>query len=184
MNDTDKGYRRLIEIGTALSAERNFARLMEMILEEAKRITGADGGTLYLREGNYIRFAMMITESLKHYCFNVDECEANYGRLPIYDEVSGQPKTRNVATSAVIYGQTINIPDIYNETRYDFSGTREYDAQNNYRTISCLTVPLKNYENEVIGVIQLLNKQSGDLFDEDDVNILNIFDFQDFMYIN
>ncbi len=52
---------------------------------------------------------------------------------------------------------TIQIPDVYNAAHFDFSGTKEFDKKTGYRTVSILTVPLKNHEGRVIGVLQLLN---------------------------
>ena len=59
-------FGRLIEIGIALSAEQDTSRLMETILLEAKDISNADGGTLYLKtEDNNLNFEIVRTDSLK-----------------------------------------------------------------------------------------------------------------------
>ena len=52
----------------------------------------------------------------------------------------------------------ILIDDCYNISNYDFSGTREFDARNHYRTQSMIVIPLKDFDGEVIGVLQLINK--------------------------
>ncbi|MCE1243867.1 GAF domain-containing protein [Oryzomicrobium sp.] len=52
---------------------------------------------------------------------------------------------------------TVNISDAYAAAGFDFSGTRNFDARNGYRSRSFLTAPLKDHENEVIGVLQLIN---------------------------
>ena len=54
-------------------------------------------------------------------------------------------------------GETVNIPDAYKADGFDFSGTKAFDKKTGYRSQSFLTVPLKNHEDEIIGVIQLLN---------------------------
>jgi sigma-B regulation protein RsbU (phosphoserine phosphatase) len=85
--------------------------------------------------------------------------EIPYPALELYDVQSGAPNYRNVATCAVLGGRSINIADVYKTREFDFSEMRDFDRQNAYRTVSCLTVPLKNYENAVIGVLQLINAQ-------------------------
>jgi sigma-B regulation protein RsbU (phosphoserine phosphatase) len=77
--------------------------------------------------------------------------------LSLYDEI-GKPNHHNVATYVALEGQSINIPDVYDTEGFDFSGTKAFDERNHYRSVSCLTVPLKN--NDVIGVLQLLNATS------------------------
>jgi HD-GYP domain-containing protein (c-di-GMP phosphodiesterase class II) len=62
-----------------------------------------------------------------------------------------------VAAYAAITGNTVNIADAYAAQGFDFSGTRQFDARTGYRSQSFLTVPMKNHEGEVIGVLQLIN---------------------------
>ena len=62
-----------------------------------------------------------------------------------------------VAAFAALTGQTVNIADAYTEEGFDFSGTRNFDKKTGYRSKSFLTVPMKNHENEIIGVLQLIN---------------------------
>ncbi|MBD3646675.1 MAG: HD domain-containing protein, partial [Pseudomonadales bacterium] len=64
---------------------------------------------------------------------------------------------RNIASYSAIHGKTINIKDAYDSTEFDFSGTKNFDESTGYRSRSFLTVPLKNYQDDVIGVLQLLN---------------------------
>jgi len=51
----------------------------------------------------------------------------------------------------------VNIPDAYNAVGFDFHGTKAFDQRTGYRSTSFLTVPLKDAENHVIGVLQLIN---------------------------
>ena len=64
-----------------------------------------------------------------------------------------------IAANAGLTGDTINIPDAYKAKGFDFSGTKAFDEKTGYRSKSFLTVPLKNHEDEIIGVLQLLNAQ-------------------------
>ncbi|MBL8671172.1 MAG: GAF domain-containing protein [Alphaproteobacteria bacterium] len=151
---------KLIELGIALSAERNRDRLLERILLEAKGLANADGGTLYLRtEDDALKFAIMRTDSLKIAMGGTTGKPIPFPPLRLYDPESKQPNHKNVSTHTAVVGHSVNIPDAYESKEFDFSGTKKFDQGTGYRSKSFLTVPLKNHENEVIGVLQLLNAQ-------------------------
>ncbi|MEE8545454.1 MAG: HD domain-containing phosphohydrolase [Alphaproteobacteria bacterium] len=151
--------RRLVKVGIALSAERDHERLVEQILLEAKSICNADGGTLYLREDDHerLRFAIMRSDSLDVALGGTTGNEIPYPPLELYEEASGRPNLRNVATYVAHGGFTVNIRDAYEAENFDFSGTQAFDERMGYRSTSFLTVPLKNHEDKVTGVLQLIN---------------------------
>ena len=64
-----------------------------------------------------------------------------------------------VAAYAVHHDCSVNIADAYTEKGFDFSGTKRFDEKTGYRSQSFLTIPIKNHENEIIGVLQLINAQ-------------------------
>ncbi len=169
---------RLLEIGTALSAEKDTPRLLEMILLGAKEITHADGGTLYRVSGDHesLEFAIIRTDSLDIAMGGTTGKEITFPNLPLHRD-DGTPNTNMVAACAALERVTINIPDAYENTTYDFSGTRKFDESTGYRSKSFLTVPMANHQNEVIGVLQLLNKidpDSGEVvpFSSDDQRLV------------
>ena len=146
-------------IGLALSKERDMDKLLEMILLEAKRISNADGGTLYMMTDDHrLRFSIMITDSLDVHMGGTSEKEIPFYPVKLYND-DGDPNENMIAANAGINGITINIPDAYKAKGFDFSGTKAFDEKTGYRSKSFLTVPLKNHENEIIGVLQLLNAQ-------------------------
>jgi HD-GYP domain-containing protein (c-di-GMP phosphodiesterase class II) len=148
---------RLNAIGVALSAERDNARLLEMILLGAKEITNADGGTLYsITEDNRLKFEIMRNLSLGVAMGGTTGKAIPFPALPLYLE-DHAPNVNMVAAYAVLNGCTINIKNAYEEIGFDFSGTRKFDEQTGYRSRSFLTIPMKNHENEIIGVLQLIN---------------------------
>jgi HD-GYP domain-containing protein (c-di-GMP phosphodiesterase class II) len=154
-------FRRLEQlnvIGAALSHERNIERLLESILEAAKSITHADGGTLYRKteDGRELRFEIVRTDSLGIRMGGTSGKAVNFPNLPLVNE-RGEPNNAMVAAYAAIQDKTVNIADAYEEAGFDFSGTRKFDERTGYRSKSFLTVPMKNHENEIIGVLQLLN---------------------------
>ena len=148
----------ILPLGIALSAEKSFDLLVERILVEARAICNADAGTFYLRtEDDRLKFVIMQTASLDVALGGSTGRPIPLPPLRMYDENTREPIKHYVATYVALTGTSVNIPDIYQVEGFDFSGTRAFDKENNYRTISSLTVPLKNDENKVMGVIQLLN---------------------------
>ena len=159
--DTDDLFRRLEqlnEVGAALSKERDINRLLESILVAAKNITHADGGTLYrmTEERKHLRFEIMRTDTLGIALGGTTGNPITLPDLPLHNE-KGEPNNAMVAAYAAINDKTVNIADAYTEAGFDFSGTRKFDAGTGYRSQSFLTVPMKNHENEIIGVLQLIN---------------------------
>lgn len=149
--------RKLTQIGRALSAERSIERLLEMIVQEARNFTGADGGTLYIMsdDESELQFAIVQTESLPA------RMGGTGGKItwkPVrLTKPDGSPNHENVSAHAALTGNTVNIPDVYAAGGFDFRGTRRFDAQTGYHSKSMLVVPMKNHENDIIGVLQLLN---------------------------
>ena len=149
---------QLNRIGVGLSRERNINRLLEDILLAAKGITGADGGTLYRMDdsGSHLRFEIMHTNSLGLALDGTTGKRIDLPDLPLRN-AAGEPNLNLVAAYAALKEETVNIADAYDEAGFDFSGTRRFDAQTGYRSRSFLTVPMKNHEEQVIGVLQLIN---------------------------
>ncbi len=148
---------KILPLGIALSAEKDFDHLLEQIVIEAMEICNADAGTLYLRtEDDKLRFVIARTNSLGLFYGGSTETAVPYPLIPLYKS-EGTPNKDNVATYAALEKESVNIADIYNVRNFDFSGTKTFDERNHYRSVSCLTVPLLN--GETIGVLQLLNAQ-------------------------
>ena len=156
-------FEQLNVIGAALSKERDLPTLLEQILVAAQKITHADGGTIYLmdEEATALRFEIMRTTSLGIAMGGTTGKPIKFPPLPLKDK-DGKPNRDMVAVYAAIRDKTVNIADAYSEAGFDFSGTRAFDARNSYRSQSFLTVPLKNHENTVIGVLQLINAKDPD----------------------
>lgn len=148
---------RLNAIGIALSAERDNSRLLEMILLGAKEITNADGGTLYtVTEDRHLKFEIMHNASLGIAMGGTTNQTVPFPPLSLY-LADGSPNVNMVAAYAALNDRTVNISDAYEEVGFDFSGTRKFDQQTGYRSKSFLTIPMKNHENEITGVLQLIN---------------------------
>jgi HD-GYP domain-containing protein (c-di-GMP phosphodiesterase class II) len=154
----DLGHRleQLNLIGASLSAERDINRLLELILTAAKSITGADGGSLYrVTEERTLRFEIVRTSSLKYYLGGTSGNPVPFYPIQLYKD--GKPNHSMVAAYAALTGKTVNIADAYTADGFDFSGTRAFDSKTGYRSKSFLTVPMRNHEHQIIGVLQLIN---------------------------
>ncbi len=165
LNDLFLRFEQLNAIGAALSSERNLDRLLESILIAAKAITHADGGTLYRmsEDGRRLHFAIVRTDSLGIAYGGVEGAPlpAHFGDLELC-LADGTENNTLVAAYSALHKETVNIADAYVAQGFDFSGTRRFDEITGYRSRSFLTVPLKNHENEVIGVLQLINALAPD----------------------
>ncbi len=140
---------RLSNIGRALSGERNLNALLETIVNEARDLTLADGGTLYILKDNLLHFKIVQNESLNINMGGVTGADITFPPVEI--------KESNVSAYVAMKNISVNIPDVYNYKPFDFTGPKKFDAKTGYRTKSMLVVPLTNHEDEVIGVLQLLN---------------------------
>lgn len=158
----EERFKKLLEIGLALSTEKNSIRLMEKILNEAKTMCHADGGTLYRVIDNDTRlsFEIMRNDSLNIYNGGTSGNVINLPPVPLYDSVTGEENRKNVASYCALSKNTISIEDAYEFDGFDFQGTKKFDEATGYRSKSFLTVPLYNNEGRVIAVLQLLNAQN------------------------
>jgi signal transduction histidine kinase len=163
----------LNRIGIALTAERNNNHLLELILIGAKDITNADGCALYtLTEDKQLRLSVMRIDSI-----NLAIDSPADVLIPLYDQ-DGNPNT-SVAAYSLLKDTTVNIPDIYAAGGFDISGTLDFDVKTGYKSQSSLSVPLKNHENEIVGVLQLTNArnkftQEVEPFSDEDQRLLEI----------
>jgi len=159
---TNEQLRNIIDVGSALTAEKNKVKLLGMIIDTAMEISNCDAGTLYLYKDNLLYFMIMKTLSQ-----NVSKGENGE---PI-DLPPVAMSESNVCSYTAIHKELVNIKDVYHSDRFDFSGPRKYDAITGYHTESMLVIPMENTQGELIGVIQLINAQdeNGAIvpFDED-----------------
>jgi len=159
IKDLEQQILNLSNIGLALSKEKDMNRLLEMILLEAKRIANSDGGTLYMMtDDGRLRFEIMMTDSLDFHMGGTSGKDIPFYPVKLYTD-EGEPNKSMIAAYVGLTGETVNITDAYKAKGFDFSGTKMFDEKTNYRSKSFLTVPLKNHEDEIIGVLQLLNAQ-------------------------
>ena len=152
---------KLIEMGIALSRERNLGRFKELILNGAKELTNADGGALLLRTDD---------ETLDYEIFKVDSLDLHFGghsgmpmpyeALNLRDPETGRPDYYNLLVHSVLTERSINIPNIRESKDFDFQHILEFDRERQYKSQSYLAVPLKPSRGEVIGLLVLSNARA------------------------
>src|SRR5574341_421962 len=139
---------RLNQIGIALSSEHNLNKLLEIIVKEARSFTEADGGSLYIKEGDKLNFLVAQTESLEHRSKSKHSFKSFY-----------VPLTKaSISGYVAITGEILNIPDVYHiPPTVEYRFNKDFDVKMEYRSKSMLTVPMRDHQDEIIGVLQLVN---------------------------
>jgi response regulator RpfG family c-di-GMP phosphodiesterase len=141
--------KKLSEIGRAMSSVTDINVLLEMIVDLARNFTNADAGVLYILEDQRLRFEIVQNDSL-----NIRMGGKNGENIPFPPVELNET---NISAFAAVNGVSVNIPDVYDTALFDFTDPKNFDRVTGYRTKSMLVVLLKNHENDVIGVLQLLN---------------------------
>ncbi|MFZ6732965.1 GAF and HD-GYP domain-containing protein [Undibacterium sp. Ji42W] len=149
---------KLTELSLELSNNHDTPLLLENILRSAKSITYADGGTLYRtsKDKQSLCFNISLNDTLNMYQGGVKGHTVDIPDIPLID-ANGSRNLNAVAAYAANYKLSVNIQDVYTVGVFNFSGTRNFDQQFNYKTKSLLTVPMHDHEGELIGVLQLIN---------------------------
>jgi len=150
--------RQLNDIGIALSAERDPDELLEMILRKSREITLADAGSLYLVEHqNGMPEDATNYFANKQLRFKLAHCDSIM--IPFKEAVMPIQK-KSIAGYVALSGQVVNIPDVYHlPPDSEFGHNRSFDESVGYRTKSMLVIPMKNHKDEIIGVLQLINRK-------------------------
>lgn len=145
---TGKDLKKILDAGIALSKEKDRNRLLDRILDDSIQITNCDAGTLYIYRDGLLYFQVMKTLSM-----NVDK-----GKNGEKIDLPPVPVTpENICAYTVIHKKPLNIQDVYTCRDFDFSGPFKYDRMTGYHTSSMLTIPLLNQDDDVVGVMQLIN---------------------------
>ena len=149
--DRSRELTELTAIGVALSTERELSTLLELILTQARRLTASDAGSLYLVERdetgapNRLRFAMAQNYTLPSLPFNTSTMAIDHASLSGYAASTGEP---------LVIGDVYLLPD-----DVSYRQNRTFDEKFGYRTKSMLVLPMKSHRDEIVGVLQLINRK-------------------------
>ena len=142
----------LTRVGVALSTERDLVTLLDMILSQARRLTNSDAGSVYLVERGAnggpptgLRFKLAQNYSLPN--------------LPLHEFTVPVDHTSLSGYTAAT-GEALVIPDVYLlPDDLSYKQNRSFDEKFGYRTKSMLVIPMKTHRDEIVGVLQLLNRK-------------------------
>ncbi len=143
----------LNSIAVGLINSKDVSSVLKEILINVQDVTNSDGGTIYLTDGKRLSFKHIINKSLKITNYNCDENEDVWNYFDI-DEAN----TNLVSVSCALSKKIIHIDDVYNSTKFDFSGTKEFDKKIGYKSVTMLVIPMILSDNTLVGVLQLINK--------------------------
>jgi HD-GYP domain-containing protein (c-di-GMP phosphodiesterase class II) len=126
-----------------------------MLLKEAIAFTNSEGGTIYLKENDALYFKTIVNQKLE-----IDINNPDFPCVPLYHD--SLPNSENISAICALKKERVNIPDVYlyNMDGLSFEGVKKFDKANDYRTSSMLVIPMINQDDEVVGVVQLINKKS------------------------
>jgi len=145
-----EAFKDLVQIGIALTSERDLSTLLQRILTEARRFTRAEAGTLFLRENDELHFAVVQNDVMAR---RLGEDEMRHRldaeRLPLDGP--------SLASHVALTGAVVNVPDAYSiPPGQPYTFNWRVDVATRYRTRSVLVVPLRDTSRRILGVLQLI----------------------------
>ena len=146
-----QAFRELVQIGITLTGEQDVETLLERILTEARRFTRAEAGTLFLREGDLLRFSVVQNDKLAKE-LGPDEMRRRLQAEPL------SLRELSLAGHVALTGDILNLHDTYMippDRPYAFDPRS--DTRLSYRTQSILVVPLQDPAHNILGVLELIN---------------------------
>lgn len=151
LNETER-LKEIIRLDTELSTVQDLDMLLERILTEARKIMIADAGSIYIRKEDDLVFSYVQNAT--------QQKKLPPGQKLIYSTFRVKISTESISGYVAETGRTLSIPDVYEideDAPYNFDSS--YDLVSQYKTTSMLTVPLKSTRGDIIGVLQIINKQ-------------------------
>ncbi|MFC1591703.1 GAF and HD-GYP domain-containing protein [Thermodesulfobacteriota bacterium] len=140
----------IINLGQEITQVKDVDLLLEKILSESRSFVNADAGSIYVKMNDRLVFSQAQNETLKK--------QLPPGKKLVYSKFSIPIDNKSIAGYVGTTGETVNLPDVYSlDDRFLFSFDRKYDDLSKYRTQSVLSFPLKTPQDEVLGVLQLIN---------------------------
>lgn len=162
-------FKRVLEFEAEISKIKDIDFLLEKILGEARTFTGSDAGSIYVREGDSLKFSYTQNDTL--------QAQLPPGKKLIYSTFSAPINSKSISGHVAVTGEPVNIQDAWDiPPGVPYSFNRSYDELSGYRTRSVLSLPLKSQRGEITGVLQLINakNEKGDVvpFPESGMHVL------------
>ncbi len=162
----------LLSITEKLNHVKDLDSLLDNILYEARKFTNADAGTIFLVEGNKLKFSYFQNDTLEKRTSTSNQFIYSIFEIPINDN--------SIAGYVALSGKPLIINDVYSiEGNVPYSFNSYFDRIFDYKTVSTLTVPLITSRQNVVGVMQIINamNKEGNIipFDEEDKMFVSFF---------
>jgi len=177
--------------GVSITREHDVSNILEITLNTARNLTNADAGTIYMVDeifsGNPIDPGEIADRTLKFVALQNESMNTNLKgddidlMPPVPLTLDDKPNLNNVSAYCANTGEMLNFADVYDAEGFDFSGTRAYDEASGYRSQSMLVIPLEDHENNIIGVLQLINRRADNdsitAFSAEDIELVQSVSF-------
>jgi signal transduction histidine kinase len=159
---------QLSEIGQSLSTEKDISRLLGRIMDVCIRLTASDAGSLYLVvEGDTHRLSAIRNGDMANRVLQFAYAR-NHNDTFHFETFFTPIRADSINGHAIFSGQPVRIADAYRlPDDAPYRHNRSFDEQTGYRTCSMLTLPMKNHKDDIIGVIQLINRKTDPEMDLD-----------------
>ncbi|MEA2104465.1 MAG: HD domain-containing phosphohydrolase [Candidatus Cloacimonadota bacterium] len=157
-----KHIKQLVEIGRALSSKTKIENVFDLMLKEALDYTNADGATIYTLSADkkFLEFKLIYNRSLYVKLRDSDD-HPDWPKIPLFTSENEQ-ELKHLVTYVYHTKTAQRMDDVYKQDLFDNKGTLEYDTKHHYRSKSMIAIPLKNHEDDVLGIVQLINAMSED----------------------
>lgn len=172
MSNQDGKLQQLVEMTNEIEQVKDVDVLLEKILSVARRLANAEAGSIYVTEGECLKFSHTQNETLQR--------QLAPGKKLIYSTFTVPINHYSISGYVASTGEMLNIPDVYQLSSgvpYHFDPS--FDQKSQYRSQSMLTIPLRNNQGKVIGVMQLINARNDGgyviPFSQDDIPLIRIF---------
>ena len=142
----------LTQLVFELNRVKDLDILMEHILSQARRFVNADAGSIYIAEDHTLQFTYTQNDTLQK--------RLHRGEKLIYSTFTLPINENSLAGYVAVTGRPLNLPDVYDidpSKPYQFG--KDYDDASNYKSQSVLTIPLKSSNENLLGVLQIINAQ-------------------------
>ena len=139
-------------LGIDLSRIHDLDILMERILTEARRFVNANAGSVYIRDKQMLHFTYTQNDTLQK--------RLAPGEKLIYSTFSIPVDEKSISGYVAESGRPLNIKDVYRiDPTKPYRFNKEIDEYAHYTTRSVLTIPLKNFNDDILGILQIINAQ-------------------------
>ena len=143
----------LTRLGIELNQINDLDILLERVLTRARQFANADAGSIYIRRGDELHFSYTQNDTLQQQLPNGEKLIYSTFKIPI-DE-------KSIAGYVAATGKTLNIEDVYHlEATLPYHFSKQFDETTGYKTQSALTLPLINSNQDILGILQIINAQN------------------------